>query len=226
MRWKDNDHFIQPIEFIPIFENSGLISQLDMYMFESCCQLMQYWRQNTLEIFPISVNFSRSHITNSNFVNELIKITYKYAIKPQMFTIEFTETTTIENIVVIGQIIDELHKAGFSVSMDDFGSGYSSLGFLEQIFVDEIKLDKSLIDNITTNARTLSIVKNVIALSNEIGINIVAEGVETIQQKEILKTLNCQIAQGYYYSQPVDCEIITNYLYENKASLNLNLIQQ
>ena len=210
VRWKQNEGFLPPNSFIPVLERNGMIVQLDLYIFEKCCQLLKQWEIDGQPLIPISINFSRHHLSNNNLADKLRALAEKYHVSPSNLIVEFTETVTIEHQTSIIEVISHLHEHGFLVSMDDFGSGYSSLGFLGEISVDEIKLDRSFVNNIVMNPKASTIVKNVISMAGELGISVVAEGVETIEQRDVLKAMNCTVAQGYYYSPPVPCELVFN----------------
>lgn len=213
VRWQDGlEDVLYPNEFIPIFEKNGFIIKLDMYMFEKVCQLARKWLDSNLEVQPISINFSTLHLKNTNFIQELCAISDLYKVPRKYLEIELTETAMIENAEVLEGFTATLHKAGFALAMDDFGVGYSSLGLLKNISVDVIKLDRSFIWDVKDSARSKIVLANIIMLAKELHIKTVAEGVETHEQKELLRELSCDIVQGYYYSKPLDIET-----YELKA---------
>ena len=205
-RWMKNGQYIYPDAFIPALEKCGLICDLDMHIFENACMLMSKWKDRGYELISISINFSRFYINLDDFAKKLKCLSDKYDIPTNFLKIEITETAVTQNLDKIKHVIDELHSYGFTLSMDDFGSGYSSLGFLDNIMVDEIKLDRSLITNISYNTRTRSIVESVIGMAKKLKVDIVAEGVENLDQLNILKSLNCEVIQGYYCSKPVHCD--------------------
>ena len=205
-RWQRGNNLISPAKFIPVLEKSGQITKLDLFIFEKCCKIISTWEQNQQDIVPISVNFSRKHLDDNEFANKLLQITKKHSVDPQNLVIELTENIALEKTDKIKTVIETLHRYGFVVSMDDFGSGYSSLGFLDEVHVDEIKLDRSLIANIVDNERTYAIIKCIIEMAQSIGVIVTAEGIETLEQAQILTELNCDIAQGFFYAKPLPHE--------------------
>ena len=156
--------------------------------------------------------FRSHHLSNQRFVDDLLDILKEYHVATRDIIIEFTETTTIEHLESMKDTIEALHLYGFKVSMDDFGYGYSSFGSLDEIYVDEIKLDRSLIKNIAYNRRSRSIVHSIILRGKSLDINVVAEGVEMIEQVNILKTMDCNEAQGYYFYKPMIMQDFTKLL--------------
>ncbi len=204
VRWKENDgKFIYPDQFIPIFEQNGFILQLDMYMLENVCKMIKKWIEEKVEPITISVNFSRVHFSNPNFVKEIKGIVDKYDIPSKYIEIELTERTIVENENALVKIVDDLHKAKFTLSMDDFGAGYSSLGILKTIDVDIVKLDKSFLDDSSSNKKGAIIMERTLKMVDELGMISVAEGVETEEQLEFLKLAKCHMAQGYLLARPM-----------------------
>ena len=207
VRWIDGTQdVLYPDAFIPVFEKNGFIIKLDFYMFEQVCKLIRKWLDANLDVPTISVNFSTLHLKNTNFIQALCLISDSYQIPRQYLEIELTETAMIENAEVLEDFTKHLHEAGFLLAMDDFGVGYSSLGLLKNIAVDVIKLDRSFIWDVRDSGRSKIVLANIILLAKELRIKTVAEGVETQEQKELLRELLCDIVQGYYYSKPVDVE--------------------
>lgn len=204
VRWQtENDEIILPNNFIPIFEQNGFITKLDMYIFEQVCCLLRLWREQGIPVMPISINFSRLHLSNTNFIQRLIDIADKYETPRELIELELTETVIFENENILSQVIEQIHTAGFTLSMDDFGSGYSSLGLLKNLAVDIIKIDRSFFENDTDKERAKSVVGSVTEMAKKLKIHTVAEGVETLEQVEFLKAVGCDIVQGYYYAKPM-----------------------
>ncbi len=203
-RWKyDGKSYKQPNEFIPVFEQNGFITKLDMYIFEEVCRYLRMLIEHKQEPFRISVNFSRKHLYNKNLVSELCDIADRYHIPHDLLEIEITETTVMNNQQALIDLISELHGMGFHMSMDDFGTGYSSLGLLRSLPVNVLKLDRSFfIDNNDTE-RTHIVLSNVIKMSKELGIKTVAEGIELREHVDYLREIGCDMVQGFYYSRPM-----------------------
>ncbi|MEG0306009.1 MAG: EAL domain-containing protein, partial [Oscillospiraceae bacterium] len=144
VRWRNSDDtMMYPDEFIPVFEKNGFVIKLDFYMLEAACKCIRHWIDTGLSPIPISVNFSRLHLQDEHFVEKLSEIVNKYAISPSLIEVELTESTVLNNEGVLIDVISQLHSYGFSLSIDDFGSGYSSLGLLKNLAVDIIKLDRT-----------------------------------------------------------------------------------
>ncbi len=208
VRWQEkNGNIISPCDFIPLFELNGFIEKLDFYMLESACKQIRKWLDEGEKCIPISVNFSRIHMENEKIVEQIKKVVSGYGIPRKFIEIELTESTMINNERRMVNILNSLHESGFVLSMDDFGSGYSSLGLLKNLNVDIIKMDKSFLTNNTNEEKGNIVIESVIDLAKKLNIKTVAEGVETIEQVAFLECVNCEIAQGYYYSKPVPAEL-------------------
>ncbi|MCR4909009.1 MAG: EAL domain-containing protein [Lachnospiraceae bacterium] len=191
-----------PGEFIPLFESNGFVKKLDEYMWDSAASYLKRL-QEIGKLLPISVNISRFHVNNTDLVRVLTGLTSRYGIEPRLLELEITETLFADNAEDLYATMQRLKDAGFIIEMDDFGSGYSSLNMLRQAPVDIIKIDRYFIDKIMATKRGRIIVENSVSMSRQLGMTVVAEGVETREQAEFLKSINCDIAQGYYYSKPV-----------------------
>lgn len=207
VRWiPDNGQIVYPNDFIPIFERNGFIIQLDLYMFEQVCKIIKNWIEKGETPVHISVNFSRLHLRNTNFVNSLCQIADRHGVPHKFLMVEITESTIFDNEAALMCILQELHAQGFTLAMDDFGAGYSSLGLLKNIPVDVIKLDKSFLDKVSDTERSHVVLANVIRLAKDLRIHTIAEGVETAENVDILKSLGCDTVQGYYYARPMPHE--------------------
>lgn len=202
VRWQRFDgSFMPPSEFIPLFEKNNMIRSLDEYVFRNVCRQVKEWMNKNWKIVPISVNVSRSSLYFKNIVLKYKRIVDEYGISTKDVPIEITESAAVNNYE-IKEIADELYNAGFSLHMDDFGSGYSSLASLNTMHFETLKLDKSLIDYIGKIAGDC-LISHTITLAKELGIHIVAEGVETEDQVNFLKKNGCDSIQGYYFSKPI-----------------------
>ncbi|MGO0985996.1 EAL domain-containing protein [Clostridioides difficile] len=197
---------LTPDKFLPLFEQSGLITELDLYLFEENCRNIRRWIDSNDVFVPICCNFSRLHFFNPNFPSTLKSITDKYSVATSNFSIEITENILIENTNTIIQQLNELRSFGFSVSMDDFGSGYSSFGMLQNLPFDVIKIDKVFLSHNLNDFKNTTILYSIINIARALGMLTVCEGVETKQQVEFIKSINCDIAQGFYYAKPMECK--------------------
>lgn len=204
VRWvKKDGSCVFPDDFIPVFEKNGFITELDMYMLEQACKVQKEWKTLGYPLIRIAVNQSRIVFYKQNYLSQLREITQKHEVNPASIVLEVTEGISIENIDEMADVIRELHKMGFTVSMDDFGSGYSSLNILKELAIDELKLDKVFLAESREEEKGSIIMKNIISLARELHITTVAEGIETKEQEKFLKEIHCDIGQGYYYSRPV-----------------------
>lgn len=220
VRWDSpTDGMILPNDFIPLFEKNDFIIKLDLYVFEKVCQTLKEWIDSGKEALPISVNLSRNHLRYNNFLKEYKYIQERYDIPSHLIEIELTETVVFENLELLKNVIDEIHEFGYLCSMDDFGSGYSSLNVLKEIPVDILKLDKVFFEY-EDDKKAEYIIESVIDLANHLGMETIAEGVETIPQVELLKALKCDIVQGYVFSKPLPISSFEELLENNPKLMN------
>lgn len=207
VRWKQGDRFVAPFAFLPPLEESGDICKLDMYIFERVCEYLKQWEEEDIKIPTISSNFSMKHLRNENFVADLEAIADKHDVDRAHLEIELTETDSPDEMKRLVDVVFELRKAGFRTSLDDFGSGYSSLSLVKDVNVDVIKLDKSLLsswDDVTNlSQKDRALMKHVVGLIKDMSMMCLTEGVETVQQKEFLRSINCNYVQGYLYDKPL-----------------------
>ena len=197
---------IPPGDFISVFERNGLIATLDKHVWELACQRLQKWNRRGKNKFYISINISPKDFYFMDVCEVLKKLVQKYQVHPGSLKVEITETAVMQNLKEHISFIRNLREAGFTVEMDDFGSGYSSLNMLKNIHVDVLKIDLGFLGTTTEETRGRKILKMVIQLSKELGMPIVMEGVETKEQVEFLKSLDCDMFQGYYFAKPMPVE--------------------
>lgn len=197
---------IPPSDFIPLFEKNGFIEKLDLYVWDKVFNVMARWLENGLEVSPISMNVSRIHLSNRNIVASLTSLIKKYNVPTYLIELELTESLFLSNISVLLDILNDLHDIGFIVSMDDFGSGYSSLSLLKKLSIDVLKIDREFLNETITSIRGEKVIKNIIKLGKDLDMIIVAEGIETESQLNLLKNAGCDIGQGYYFAKPMDIE--------------------
>ncbi|MEG2421595.1 MAG: EAL domain-containing protein, partial [Oscillospiraceae bacterium] len=187
-----------------LFEKNGFIVQLDLWVFEQVCRTLRLWLDRGLTPMRISVNCSRVHLKMPGFLAQYCLIADRYAVPHQLLEIEVTENVVFEDVHYLTQIISGIHAAGFSCSMDDFGSGYSSLNLIQDIPVDVLKLDKIFFrSNAHGLGRTESVVGSIIAMARALSMETVAEGVEERHQVDMLRRLGCDYIQGYYFARPM-----------------------
>ncbi len=204
VRWREpNGNMIFPNDFIPLFEKNGFIVELDRYVFVKVCETLRRWIDDGKKAITISVNCSRQNLRNTKLIEEISKIADKYSVSHEFLEIELTETATIENQTFITDLFSDLRKAGFKISIDDFGAGYSSLGLLKNLKADTIKMDRSFFNDKREAIRAEYVVDGFIKLSHNLEMYVVAEGIETQEQIESLKKIDCDAVQGYFYSKPI-----------------------
>lgn len=201
VRWIHPENgIISPADFIPIFEKDGFIVKVDEYMWEQAVITIKSWIDAGLEPLPISVNISRVHLSDDRFVKILDGIVAKYEVPKHYLEAEITESVENDNS---GDMIKKLKESGYTLLMDDFGSGYSSLNMLRNTPFDVIKIDKDFFSEFMLSDRGKKIISHTISMSKDIGLDLVAEGVETEEQAQFLLDSGCRVAQGFFYSKPV-----------------------
>ncbi|MBC8559051.1 bifunctional diguanylate cyclase/phosphodiesterase [Fumia xinanensis] len=206
VRWRDPEQgMLLPDLFIPVFERNGFIVRLDLYVFEEVCRSIRRWLNEGKKVTPISVNLSRAHLPDPDFLEPYRKICDKYEVSPSLLEFELTESIMFENFKSLAPVIENMHQAGFTCSMDDFGSGYSSLNILKEMPVDAIKLDRDffLPGSKTDITRGKSVIETVIELAKKLHIKTVAEGIETLEQVDYLKAAGCDMIQGFVFAKPM-----------------------
>ena len=198
---------VSPAEFIPLMEQSGMVTWLDRFMWEGICKTLRDWREKGRKVVPISVNVSRQDFEVIDVPECFKTLTERYGVPPQLLRVEITETAFTENLNLIREGIDRLHQYGFTILMDDFGSGYSSLNMLKETNVDVLKMDMKFIKMNRDNAtKGVQIIESMMEMAHRLHMPVVTEGVETREQVELLRSLNCIYVQGYYYYRPVPVE--------------------
>lgn len=207
VRWIPKDGtIIYPNQFIPLFESNGFCSSLDMYMVENVCRKIREWIDAGITPVPISVNQSKILFYEEDYVENLCAVLERYRIPGDLITLEILEGLAAGNIDELNEKIDQLKEKGFRISMDDFGSGYSSFNILGKLHIDELKMDRVFLSAITgkEDERQKIIMAQVVDLAKKLRISTVAEGVETKENETLIRTLGCGYGQGYYYSRPID----------------------
>ena len=218
IRWMNPERgLLPPAQFIPIFEKTGFITEVDLYVWEQVCRMLARWKQENRTLIPISVNVSRADLYHSDFMDRILELMDKYDIESSLLHMEITETVYTENQNQILDMVNQMEKLGFKVEMDDFGSGYSSLNMLKEAPVDEIKLDMRFLSAADPYGRAEEILHMIITMGNHMKLSIIAEGVETEQQKVMLQGFGCNKAQGYFYARPMREAEYTELLKKEKA---------
>lgn len=203
-RWKHPAHgWISPSEFIPLFERNGTIVELDRYIFDRACQWYAQERDQRDPTFRLSVNVSRHGLLRADFLEYYTNVKQRYDVADGVLELEFTESAVLDDYDLFQNVVTRLRKSGFLCSIDDFGSGYSSLNVLKNLTIDELKLDSAFQQGGINTEREQTIVSCLIRMARLLGIQTVAEGVETEKQVLFLQRAGCDIVQGYYFSKPL-----------------------
>jgi diguanylate cyclase (GGDEF)-like protein len=207
VRWQHpTKGLITPGAFIPVLEQNGFIARLDSYMWESVCALLKKWKDEGRRLTPVSVNMSRISLYNPQVVEILVGLVRRYDIPPRMLNLEVTESAYMSNTSLMKDTLSRLQQAGFLILMDDFGSGYSSLNTLKEINVDILKIDMKFMPVSNSDGKREIILSSIVRMAGWLGIPVVAEGVETLEQKQFLESIGCNFVQGYYYAKPMPVE--------------------
>ncbi|HEY2782300.1 MAG TPA: EAL domain-containing protein [Steroidobacteraceae bacterium] len=204
LRWRHPTRgLVSPVDFIPVAEESGLILSIGEWVLREACGQASDWRRAGVPFLRVAVNVSPVQFRQSNFLQTVRKALLDFDLEPQYLEIELTETTVMVNAEGSVEILEELSRMGVVVSIDDFGTGYSSMSYLRRFPIDKLKIDRSFISDLTTNAADASIVRAIISLAHSLRLKVVAEGVETAAQLEHLRALGCDQYQGFYRSAAV-----------------------
>ena len=204
MRWKHPVFGLQyPSDFIPLLEKNDLICTADLYIFEQVCKFQRRCLDEGISTVPISVNMSRYDIYHDDYVDKIEALRVSYDIPIKLFHIEITESSAIGGMELVSDVLSRLHSYGYKVEMDDFGSGYSSLNVLKDLEVDVIKLDMRFLSGSSIGGRGGAILNAIVQMTKWLNTPVIAEGIETLEQADYMKSIGCNYIQGYLYSKPV-----------------------
>ncbi|MEG0985550.1 MAG: EAL domain-containing protein [Clostridia bacterium] len=207
VRWMHPEKgMLLPGDFIPIFERNGFITKLDYYVWEQACKCLRRWVVQGITPYPISVNVSRVNLYNPNLAEMLLELVNRYQLKPALLNLELTESAYTDNPTAMKKTMAQLQKYGFTILMDDFGSGYSSLSLLKDILIDVLKIDMRFLSVSEFPGRGENIIASVIRMAKWLGIPVIAEGAETREQVDFLRSVGCDYVQGYYYARPMPAQ--------------------
>lgn len=209
---------VSPGEFIHIFEKNGFITFLDLYVLEEVCRLLRELIDSGITPVPVSINLSKCDIFRTDLIDQLENIRSKYSIDTELVRLEITESTMSEESHYAKTVIDELRRLGYMIEMDDFGTGYSSLNVLKNIKMDVIKLDMEFIADSSKSNRAGKILRSIIRMATWLNMPVIAEGVETEGEANYLKSIGCNIIQGYYYSRPIPTEQFVELIKNSKIT--------
>lgn len=204
IRWIRDGSVIPPMEFIPVCERLGLVQKLDFYVLEEVCRHIVRWLEQGIRVVPVSVNFSKHHFVEDTVADRIAEIACRWGVPREYLEIEFTETAYLDDSHNLISSIDKLHEYGIASSMDDFGTGYSSLSMLQDMSFDTLKLDKSFLhDGNFTDNRSRTVIENIIRMAKALDMKVVSEGIETERELAYMRSMDCDIAQGYLFDRPL-----------------------
>ena len=222
IRWNHpHKGLIPPLDFIGLAEETGVILELGEWVLRQACSQTKQWVDQGHESLRVAVNLSAKQLEHPNLIYSVSKVLFDTGLSPQHLELEITESTIMENPEQVLLTLEQLKKTGIQLSIDDFGTGYSSLNYLKRFPIDIIKIDRSFISDITLKKVDADIVNTIIALAHILDVKVVAEGVETEQQKNLLKKEGCDIMQGYYLSKPIPAiEFSEKFLAKNESTVS------
>jgi diguanylate cyclase (GGDEF)-like protein len=226
VRWvKPDGTMMPPNDFIPIFEKNGFIFELDYYIWEKTCALLRQWLDMDMARIPVSVNVSRYDVMQPSFTKRLLGLVKKYKLPVELLRLEITESAFAHNTAYLIKVVEELREAGFLIEIDDFGSGYLSFNTLKDVPADILKLDMRFLQGETHMRRGGTILESVVRMAHWLHMLVIAEGVETAQQADFLKSIGCVCIQGYYYSRPVPVDAFERLMTESAQTADVPAIQ-
>jgi EAL domain-containing protein (putative c-di-GMP-specific phosphodiesterase class I) len=198
---------VPPAKFIPLAEETGLILELGQWVLETACAQIKRWEQHSsTRQLVVSVNVSAKEFSQARYVDSVVSALKRTSADPTRLKLEMTESILAADIGLVVQKMNALRAIGVSFSLDDFGTGFSSLAYLKKMPLDQLKIDQSFVHDLTSHANAASIVRTVIDLGQSLGLEVIAEGVETLEQQNFLEVCGCHLFQGYLFSKPVTLE--------------------
>ena len=219
IRWRDPIHgLIPPGRFIPLAEETGLIQPIGDWVLREVCRLLRRWQMQELPRIPIAVNLSARQFKQANFIESIAEALAETGVEPQLFELELTESMLMKDIQQTTAKLKELKAMGFSISVDDFGTGFSSLNYLRHFPIDVLKIDQSFVRELFDDDAALAIIDSIIALANALRMRTIAEGVETLAQQEMLQQHGCDTLQGYLIARPLPEAEFIQWLQDHHAS--------
>jgi diguanylate cyclase (GGDEF)-like protein len=219
LRWKHPQQgFISPVNFIPLAEETGLIVPMGEWILREACAQTRTWHQMGFSSLKVAVNLAEKQLRQGNLIETIDRILTMTDFSPRSLELEITETAILDEAIT--NLLKEFKKRGLSLSVDDFGTGYSGLSYLKRFAIDKLKIDQSFIRDIPSSSDSITIVSAIIAMAKELGINVLAEGVETEEQLTFLRKKGCNYIQGYYFSKPVDVKAFTQLLLSSRETIS------
>ena len=209
LRWRRPNHgLVGPDKFIPIIEETGLIVPIGEWVLRAACEQIIEWQETGYVVPTVAVNLSARQFKDTEMLDRICRIVNETGVDPELIELELTESILMDDVDRTLAVLNEARKMGFGLSIDDFGTGYSSLSYLKQFPVNNLKIDKSFIRNLPYNVEDGQITRTIVAMANNLGLGVIAEGVETHEQRKFLEEIGCYKVQGYIYSHPVAADVI------------------
>jgi EAL domain-containing protein (putative c-di-GMP-specific phosphodiesterase class I) len=213
LRWTaDSGLVVSPAKFIPVAEESGLILPIGSWVMETACRYAVSWYHDTGSYLPVGVNVSAKQFGDPDFVDHIDRVLTETGLPPEFLEIEITEGTFIEDPQKTVEILTDLKVRGLRIALDDFGTGYSSLSYLKKFPIDRLKVDRSFVMDIADDEDDKAIVSLISDISRNLGMEVIAEGVEDTRQREVLMSMGCSAMQGFYYSKPLEAGAFLSFL--------------
>ena len=213
LRWRHpHKGLIPPLEFIPLAEETGLIIPIGEWVLRAACLQLKGWLDEGIEPLRMAINVSAIQLKDPGFVDMVTAVIARTEIKPELLELEITETALIDESKVTVDTLLKLKSLGIHISLDDFGTGYSSLNYLQRLSFDTLKIDRCFIDKLASNGEQVKIVETIMMLGAKLGIDVVAEGIETIEQLTKLRTIKCGRGQGFFFSRPQEGSAVRSLL--------------
>lgn len=217
LRWDNPDlgGNVDPVEFIRIAENSGFINEIGEWVIKSACEKLEYLWNNFFDDFIISINISAIQLMHHNFINLIESVINQYSILPEMLEFEITESVFISSYEEAQKNLEKIKKMGIKISLDDFGTGYSSLSYLNNLPIDSLKIDRTFVSDVSKGIFKETLLESIIILAHKLGLEVIAEGVETRDQMFCIRKFNCDYVQGFLLSKPVKGSELNSFLRDN-----------
>jgi diguanylate cyclase (GGDEF)-like protein/PAS domain S-box-containing protein len=218
--------FVSPLEFIPLAEENGTIVQIGEFVLDESCRQLKEWQNSFSDYLPISisVNVSSKQLLQKNLFAFVVDTLEKYKLKPEHLKLEITESVVVENSEIVKSILRQFRALGVKLSMDDFGTGYSSLSYLHRLPINTLKIDRSFVSQMTSDGDSVEIVKTITLLAKNLSLDVVAEGIETEEQLQILLDLSCEYGQGYLFAKPLNSADAKSYFENNFIPQNIDFV--
>ena len=213
LRWQHPHRgLVPPMEFIPLAEETGLIISIGEWVLRTACLQLKSWREEGIPPLRVAVNVSMVQLQDPGFSDMVLRVVEKTGLNPEWLDLEITETTLMAQNQSVVDSLRKLESLGIRISLDDFGTGYSSLNYLQNLPINTLKIDRSFIDKLAANGEQGKIVETILLLAENLGIDVVAEGIETVEQLKKLQTIHCRTGQGYYFAKPMDAKALKSML--------------